>query len=400
MNNLIRLPFYVRLASVLLAITIIFMILYIGKGVLVPVIMALLFAILVRPISSFFKRKLRFPNVAASIVTVTLFVILILGILTFISVQISNFSEDWGTIEKNITIHVANLQNFVQESFGLDESEQKNFINNATSESKSSITGMITNFILSFSDTLFNMAMIPIYMFLFLLYQNHLITFLSKLVGGGDQESLKKILYDIKTAVQSYLFGVLIQISIIATLTTIGLTIVGVQHALLLGVITGILGLIPYLGNIIACVITIFATLTGSPDLSLILWILVVTAGVQLVDNNIIVPLVVSSKVEINAFASIIGIFIGGMLAGIAGMFLAIPIIAILKVIFDNVKGLEPWGYLIGDDTPKIPQWYNRVPYLANQVGAKEKIEVPTFTVTTTQPDLEEKEESEDIEEK
>lgn len=176
------------------------------------------------------------------------------------------------------------------------------------------------------------------------------------------------------------------------------------QHALLLGVITGILGLIPYLGNIIACVITIFATLTGSPDLSMILWILVVTTVVQLVDNNIVVPLIVSSKVEINAFASIIGIFIGGMLAGIAGMFLAIPLIAILKVIFDNVKGLEPWGYLIGDDTPKIPQWYNRVPYLANQVEGKEKIEVPTFTVTTTLEESDKNEEekgaSEDVEEK
>lgn len=396
MNNQIRFPFYARLASVLLAITIIFTILYIGKGVLIPVIMALLFAILLRPISSFFKRKFRFPNVVASIITVTLFVIAILGILTFISVQISNFSEDWETIEQNITIHVTNLQNFVKESFGFDEHEQKSFIFNATSESKSSLTGMVTNFILSFSDTLFNLAMIPVYMFLFLLYQNHLITFLSKLIGEGDQESLKKILYDIKTAVQSYLFGVLIQITIIATLTTIGLTIIGVQHALLLGIITGILGLIPYLGNIIACVITIFATLTGSPDLSLILWILVVTAVVQLIDNNITVPLVVSSRVEINAFASIIGIFIGGMLAGIAGMFLAIPIIAILKVIFDNVPSLEPWGYLIGDDLPKIPQWYNKVPYLANQVGHKETLETPVFTATTTQPgDTEESKEEE-----
>lgn len=384
MSNFVRLPFYARLASVLVAISIIFLILYIGKGVLVPVIMALLFAILVRPISSFFRRKLRFPNVVSAIITVTLFVILILGILTFISVQISSFSEDWDTIEKNITIHVANLQHFVQESFGLDEYEQKSFIDNATSGSKSSITSMVTSFLLSFSDTLFNMAMIPIYMFLFLLYQNHLITFLSKLVGEGDQQSLKKILFDIKTAVQSYLFGVLIQISIIATLTTIGLTIVGVQHALLLGVITGILGLIPYLGNIIACVITIFATLTGSPDLSLILWILVVTGVVQLIDNNITVPLVVSSKVEINAFASIIGIFIGGMLAGIAGMFLAIPIIAILKVVFDNIPSLAPWGYLIGDDLPKIPQWYNKVPYLANQVGQKEALGAPNFTATTT----------------
>lgn len=391
MDSFVRLPFYIRLASVLLIITIIFTILYIGKGVLIPVIMALLFAILVRPISSFFRKKLRFSNVLASIITVILFVFLILGILTFISVQIGNFSDDWETIEKNITIHIANLQNFVQESFGFDETQQKNFLFNATSESRSSLTGMVTNFILSFSDTLFNLTMIPIYMFLFLLYQNHLITFLSKLVGEGDQQSLKKILYEIKTTVQSYLFGVLIQITIIAALTTIGLTIVGVPHALLLGVITGILGLIPYLGNILACLITIFATLTGSPDLSLILWILVVTTVVQLIDNNITVPLIVSSKVEINAFASIIGIFIGGMLAGIAGMFLAIPIIAILKVIFDNVPSLKPWGYLIGDHLPKIPQWYNKVPYLANQVGNKDLLETPIFTETTT---LEEKEET------
>src|SRR5690606_24602053 len=164
MNNPIRLPFYVKLASVLLAITIIFSILYIGKGVLVPVIMALLFAILLRPVSSFFKRKLRFPNVLASIITVTLFVVLILGILTFISVQISSFSEDWESIEKNISIHIANIQAFLTESFGFDEIEQKKFITNATSESRSSITGMATNFILSFSDTLFNLAMIPIYM--------------------------------------------------------------------------------------------------------------------------------------------------------------------------------------------------------------------------------------------
>lgn len=100
--------------------------------------------------------------------------------------------------------------------------------------------------------------------------------------------------------------------------------------------------------------------------MSLIFGVILVTVIVQIIDNNILVPLVVSSKVEINAIASIVGIFAGGMLAGIAGMFLAIPMIAILKVIFDNVPALSPWGYLIGDDLPKIPQWYKKVPYLAN----------------------------------
>ncbi|HUH50514.1 MAG TPA: AI-2E family transporter [Flavobacterium sp.] len=366
MNNFVRLPFYARLASVLLIVAILFAMLYVGKGVIIPVLMALLFAILVRPISVFMQRRLRFPNVLASMVTVLVFVIIILGILTFISWQVGSFSKDWSTIEKNITIHLNSLQDFLKETFGFDESEQMEYLSNATSESKSTLTGMVTNFILSFSDTLFNLFMIPIYMFLFLIYQNHLITFLSKLVGAEYQEILKKILYDIKTAVQSYLFGVLIQITVIATLTAIGLTIVGVEHALLLGAITGLLGLIPYLGNVLAGLITIFATLSGSPDLSLILQVMIVTTVVQLIDNNITVPLVVSSKVKINAFTSIIGIFIGGMLAGIAGMFLAIPLLAIIKVVFDNVPSLTPWGYLMGDDMPKVPQWHYKIANLVS----------------------------------
>jgi len=367
MNNLVRLPFYVRIASVLLVVVIIFAILYMGKGVLFPLITALLFAVLMSPISIFLRNKLRFSSVLSSIFTVIIFVIFILAVLMFISIQIGNFSQDWDIIEKNITIHFNNLQNFLKDSYGIDEIKQMEYISNATSKSQFSLTGMVTNFVLSFSDTLFSLVMIPVYMFLFLLYQNHMITFLSKLIGEGDQQGLKKILHGIKNAVQGYLLGVLIQITIIATLTTIGLSIIGVQHALLLGVITGILALIPYLGSFIACFITIFASLTGSPDLSLILWILVVTTIVHLIDSNIIVPLVVSSKVKINAFASIIGIFIGGIIAGIAGMFLAIPIIAVLKVIFDNVPSLEPWGYLIGDDLPKIPQWYKNVSLITEE---------------------------------
>lgn len=389
MSKITTLPLYARVASVLISLSILLGIFYIGKGVVVPVLMALLFAILIRPISVFMQRKMRFSNVLASMVTVLLFVIVILGILTFISWQVGGFSKDWATIEKNITLHLANLQNFLKETFGFDENEQIEYLTNATSESKSTITGMVTNFILSFSDTIFNLFMIPIYIFLFLLYQNTFITFLARIVGEDNQEVLKKILYDIKTAVQSYLFGVLIQITAIAVLTAIGLTIVGVEHAILLGAITGLLGLIPYLGNVLAGLITIFATLTGSPDLSLIFQVLIVTTVVQLIDNNITVPLVVSSKVKINAFTSIIGIFIGGMLAGIAGMFLAIPILAILKVVFDNIPSLSPWGYLMGDETPKTPQWHHKIADLAPEIDVKETVTEVKDSETSILPEEE-----------
>ena len=87
-----------------------------------------------------------------------------------------------------------------------------------------------------------------------------------------------------------------------------------------------------------------------------------VSLVVQIIDNNLLVPLVVSSKVEINSLASILGIIIGGVLAGISGMFLAIPMMAILKVIFDRIEYLEPWGYLLGDDLPKSFKWKKSKP--------------------------------------
>jgi hypothetical protein len=119
-----------------------------------------------------------------------------------------------------------------------------------------------------------------------------------------------------------------------------------------------------------AGLITIVASLTGSAEISIVLGIIVVTTVVQFIDNNILVPMVVSSKVEVNAIASIVGIIIGGAIAGFSGMFLAIPLIAILKVIFDKVESLKAWGYLLGDDIPKTYEWRS--------------IRLPNFTFQTS----------------
>jgi predicted PurR-regulated permease PerM len=167
--------------------------------------------------------------------------------------------------------------------------------------------------------------------------------------------------------------GLLFEMAIVSVLTTVGLMIIGVKYAILLGVITGLLNLIPYIGIVIAGVLTIIASLTGTSDLSVIVGILVVNIIVQIVDNNILVPMVVSSKVEINSIASIVGIIIGGAIAGISGMFLAIPVMAILKVIFDRTQSLEPWGYLLGDDLPKTFRWKKAaVPLVAGDAAQAE----------------------------
>jgi len=181
--------------------------------------------------------------------------------------------------------------------------------------------------------------------------------FLAKLFRKEYHAKLREILTQIKGAVQSYISGLIFEMIAVSALTSIGLYFIGVKYAILLGIITGILNLIPYIGILVAGILTILSSLTGSPEVSLILGVIIVNLVVQLIDNNILVPMIINTKVQINAFVSIVGIIIGGQIAGIAGMFLAIPILAILKIVFDRIESAEPWGYLMGDNLPKTFIW-------------------------------------------
>ncbi len=346
-------PFYVRFAHILFIIIALIALCYAGQGILSPLLLSLLFAILLRPVAAFLNERLKIPNVLACLIAVLVFVVFFAALFYFISYQVAYMAEDWDKIKSNLYHHYANLQDYVQDTFQLSKHEQDKMVSKATSGSMDTGKSLVSSTLLSFTDSLMNLILIPIYMFLILLYRTHFLKFLCKLFAPEHHPKLEDILKTIKTSVQSYILGLLFELAIVSILTALGLMIIGVKYALLLGVITGLLNLIPYIGILIAGVLTVVASLTGSSDLNVLIGILVVNIVVQFIDNNILVPIVVSSKVEINSIASIVGIIIGGAIAGISGMFLAIPVMAILKVIFDRIESLEPWGYLVGDDLPK-----------------------------------------------
>lgn len=358
MNEINPSSFCTKLSYTLISLIGLTYIFYVGQSILVPIMLAFLFAILLRPVALFFKNRLHFPHVLAVMLSVILFVIFIVGIVMFISFQISDMASDFDKIQRNIDIHILNIEQFVKNNFHLSTTEQRKYLNDATVNSLQTGKEMIGSTLVSFTDLVLNMILIPIYTFLILLYRTHFILFLSKLFKEEHQLVLQDILYQVKMAVKSYIVGLILELIGVSILTTIGLMIIGVKYAILLGIITGILNLIPYIGILFAGILTIVASLTGTTDISIILGVIIVNLIVQFIDNNILVPMIVNSKVKINAFVSIVGIIIGGTIAGIAGMFLAIPIIAILKVIFDRIEHLKPWGYLMGDDLPKTYEWH------------------------------------------
>ncbi|NMH28925.1 AI-2E family transporter [Flavobacterium silvaticum] len=379
-------PFPLRTASILIILVLSLGLIYIAQGILVPIGMALLFAILLRPIARFLRLKLKFPHAIASVFAVAFMILIVVAIFLFISYQVADMANDWDKIKHNISIHIANLQEAIHDQFNLSKGEQQKMLNDATKDSMQTGKEIVSSTLLSVSDMLLSLVLIPIYTFLFLLYRTHFMKFLAKLVTKPHQPVLEDIMIKIKGSVQSYIIGLMIEMIAVSVLTSAGFMIIGLEYAILLGCITGLLNLIPYIGITIAGVLSIVASLSTNTDFSLIFGVIIVNVVVQLIDNNLLVPMIVSSKVEINAFVSIVGIIIGGALAGVAGMFLAIPFFAILKVIFDHFKPLEPWGYLFGDDLPKNYQW-NRISL--TRYGYDEESAHTTAVLPSENPTLE-----------
>jgi predicted PurR-regulated permease PerM len=189
---------------------------------------------------------------------------------------------------------------------------------------------------------------------LILFYHPLLLEFIRRLFGTSNQSQVNGIITKTKTVIQSYLTGLVIEAILVAMLNTVALLILGIDYAILLGIIGAFLNVIPYIGGIVAVALPMMVALATKSSAWYALYVLVIYYIIQLIDNNYIVPKIVASKVKINALFSIIIVIAGNALWGIPGMFLAIPLLAIVKLIFDHIDPLKPWGFLLGDTMPSL----------------------------------------------
>jgi predicted PurR-regulated permease PerM len=120
----------------------------------------------------------------------------------------------------------------------------------------------------------------------------------------------------------------------------------------LLGVIGAILNILPYIGGIISVALPVIIATVTKDGFHTQLLIIGAYAVIQFVDNHFLVPYIVSSKVKINALISIVFVLLGNAAWGVPGMFLSIPFAGVLKIIFDRIDELRPWGRLLGDEIP------------------------------------------------
>ncbi|MBO9203092.1 MULTISPECIES: AI-2E family transporter [Niastella] len=346
--NLKEVPFYFKATIILIALVLFFYILKSVAEVLIPFAFAGLIAILFNPLFNRLNRIM--PRIPAILLTLLIATLILAGLIYLLSNQIAKFGESMPLVKQKFSALLTKFQTWIQHTLGFSIQKHINVIREKLTGAAT--PGVLTNTLGSILGMVGVIVLLPIYVFLLLFYKPLILNFLFEVFAEKHSVQVAEVLGEVKSAIQSFMLGLMIETAIVCTLNSIALMIIGVPNAIVIGVIGGILNILPYIGGVIAILLPVLMSLISQDSFSPILAIVISYTVIQFIDNNFLVPKIVSSKVQINALISIIVVLLGGLLWGFPGMFLSIPFIAILKIIFDRIEGLKPWGKLLGDDVP------------------------------------------------
>jgi putative permease len=343
-------PFYTRLAMVLISLISIGYLSILGKELLCPLLFSFLFSILLLPIAQFFERKLKFPRSAAAGISVILFLVFIAAILYTVGSQISELARDWPVFKQQVMLTLHSFQQWVSDRFHIDLNKQLDYFNNATSKMLTASTTVIGTTVLTLSSIMLFLVFTMIDTFFLLFYRRLVMKFLIGVFREENSVTVYDIVAQIQYIIRKYITGLMLEMSIVAGVCCLAFWLLGIKYAILLGIITGLFNIIPYIGIFTALLLSTLITFATGAAATKILLVIGTVVGMHLIDSNVLLPLIVGSKVRINALITLIAVIIGEMTWGISGMFLAIPVVAIAKIIFDKIDGLKPWGILLGDE--------------------------------------------------
>ncbi len=354
-----HLPLTVKRSIELLGLVLVALVIIQLQNIITPILMALVASIALLPVFRFLIRK-KIPNSISIFLTILLMSIILSLIVFFITLQLKPLINNFEIIKQNISNHINVISNWFSNKTAVSITQQAEIVNQQANKFLDSAGNFLNDAAGSVGNLLIFFALFPIYTFLILYYKNVLRRFLLMWFPQDESVQVGETIKSIESIIQSYIVGLMIQFGYMTILLGVTLLLFGIKYAFLIAVIFAILNLIPYVGALIGNVIGVLLNLSSTPDLGSVFTVLIIIAVVQLLDNNILMPFIVGSKIRINALASLFGVFIGGALAGILGMFLSLPIMAALKIIFDHTEQFKKWGVLLGDDKPIVSKWIKR----------------------------------------
>lgn len=345
MPNLKKYPFYLRSTVILFGLVLCSYALANLRGILIPFSFALFLAVLLNPLVGKLEQW-KLPKVAAILVALVIAIVVIAGIWYFLATQMMHFTNQLPALQRKTDHLMLQVQQDLSSRIPLEKQNQY------ISEAKAGIKPLVGQLLGSVFGTLTTVFLLPVYTFLMIYYKTLMLNFLYEIFAEENAREVSTVLKQVKGAIQSYMYGLLIEGLIVAALNTVALMILGVQYAILLGILGAILNVLPFIGGVIAIALPVIVATITKDGFNTQIGIIISYIIIQFADNHFLIPYIVSAKVKINALISIVVVLLGGAVWGLAGMFLSIPFIGVLKIIFDRIPEMKPWGRLLGDEVP------------------------------------------------
>lgn len=342
-------PFYIKATIILFGLILFVYTLGSLRNILTPVCFALLLAILLNRLVVKFQ-KLKVSKTWSIIISLVIAFTVMAGVGYFLTSQILSFGDDMPVLKKRFIEIFAQLQQLINNKLGFSIQKQDKWL----AQAGTGVQSVIGQTLGTVAGSLGILLLLPVYTFLLLFYKNLILNFLHEVFADEDEQKVVEVLQETKTAIEKYMVGLLLEGMVVAILNTSALLLIGVKYAVLLGVIGAILNVLPYIGGVIAILLPVIIATITKDGLQTQLAITAAYLVIQFIDNHLLIPLIVSSRVKINAFISIFIVLLGGALWGVSGMFLSIPFIGVLKIVFDRVEELKPWGKLLGTEVPTV----------------------------------------------
>ena len=338
-----------KTALVLFIISILLVFIILAKNILIPLVLAMFISYLLYPVV--WKIEQWGVNRAISILLV-LFVVVILfgGITVLVSTRASNMSINFEEVKEQLDEKSLSIQHIAKDKLGVKSSTADKYLDDAVDNVINSWQSEIGKLFTATTTTIFQIGILPVFVFFLLFYRTKTARFIFRVTGKDKRPTTLHILREVSTVTTKYLGGLLLVVSILAVLNSLGLFIIGIKHALVFGVLAALLNLIPYAGTFLGGFIPFMYVFFTVPNpLEPMLKIAAMFVVVQFIENNLLTPNIVGNSIKINPLAIILSLLFANIVWGIAGMLVVVPVLATVKVVMRNIDGLKPYAFLISD---------------------------------------------------
>lgn len=319
-----------------------------AKNFLFPIIFGVLFAYLLLPVANFLELN-GIPRILANLMVILL-ALIVLGLIFFLFYQqLTLMFENLDSLKESANRNIETFQQKIQNVISLSDNRLEEFLKAEVNRFFNSGSSGIGQVFSATTGAVARILILPVYVFLFLYYRTKFAYFILKMVKKKNKPIVVKILRDISTVAERYMGGVFIVVLILCIINSTGLLIIGVNYAILLGIISAFFNFIPYFGTVMGGAVPLLFVLLTDPDpLNTGLKVLIMFIIVQFTENNILTPNIVGGNVNINPFFIIVGLVVGSMVWGIPGMLVIVPFLAIARIVFINIESLNHYAFLLG----------------------------------------------------